>query len=501
MRILFVSSEIYPLAKTGGLADVSYALPVALRRLGVDVRLLMPAYPVALERIERRRAPLSLGAVMGFDDVGIIPGNLPGSELPVGLVDCPPLFDRQGGLYADRDGRDWPDNFQRYALLCHAGARLAAGHGPIDWQPDVVHANDWHTGLLPLLSHQAGDGGAPTLFSIHNMAFQGVFGMDVAERVGIGPDYLNPDGAEFYGKVSFLKAGIRFARQLVTVSPSYAREITTGEFGWGLEGLLSARVGDLEGILNGVDYGTWDPAHDPLLPARYTAADLSGKRACKAAIQAELGLEVDPDRPLFVYVSRLTEQKMADQVLAAAPAIARELGQFAFVAQGERRFEEGFAALASAAPGRIAGRIGYDEATAHRLIAGSDMLLAPARFEPCGLTQLYALRYGSIPIVRPTGGLADTIVHADPAALAERTATGFHAAAGHADDLLRTAARATTLWREPLTWRRLAETAMAQDFSWNRSARRYLQLYRTMAGTDGADGEDGEEEQTLKLGS
>jgi starch synthase len=482
MRVLFVSSEIYPLAKTGGLADVSYSLPLALRTLGVDVRLLMPGYPQALERAERRGPTLPLGDVMGFGEVGLIPAKLPGSGLSLWLVDCPELFARDGGLYCDHDGGDWPDNHLRFALLSHVGARLAAGQGPLEWRPDVVHANDWHSGLLPLLSRKRPGGAAPTLFAIHNMAFQGTFPIDIGGRIGLDPGHLTADGVEYYGKLSYLKAGIRFADKLVTVSPSYAREITTPQFGFGLEGLLSVRADDLEGILNGVDYGTWDPAHDPLIPARYFAADLSGKRVCKAVLQAELGLAVDPDVPVFAFASRLTEQKMADQVLAIAPQIAECFGQLAFSAEGERHFEHDFAELSRRWPGRIAGTIGYDEPAAHRLLAGADILLAPARFEPCGLIQLYAMRYGTIPIVHPTGGLADTVVDVDTESLATRRATGFHAQRADADDLVQVIRRAETLRREPLTWRRLGDTAMAQDFSWSRSAARYLELYLAMAG-------------------
>lgn len=485
MRVLFVSSEVYSLAKTGGLADVSYALPLALRSLGVDVRLLMPGYPQALESAERRAPALRLARLMGFDEVALIPARLPGSDLPLWLIDCPSLFARDGGLYCDREGNDWPDNHLRFALLSHVGARLAAGHGPSNWRPDVVHANDWHCGLLPLLSQECPEGAAPTLFSIHNMAFQGTFPMEVASRIGLEPRHLTTDGIEYYGKLSYLKAGICYADRLATVSPTYARQIATPAFGFGLEGLLAKRTGDLDGILNGIDYGIWDPRHDPLIAACYSSADMSGKRACKAALQAELGLEVDPTVPLFAFASRLTEQKMADQVIAAAPVIAEQCGQFAFVAEGERHFEQGFAGLTRQWPGRIAGTVGYEEPQAHRLLAGADVLLAPARFEPCGLIQLYAMRYGTVPIVHPTGGLADTVVDADPESMLAREATGLHVSGADVSALIEAIQRAGVLWREPLTWRRLCETAMAQDFSWGSSAGRYLELYQMMTGVAG----------------
>lgn len=481
MRVLFVSSEVYPLAKTGGLADVSHALPLALRNLGVDIRLLMPGYPQALDRAERTGPTLPLGAVMGFDGVSLVRAELPGSHLPIWLIDCPSLFVRQGGLYCDGAGQDWPDNHVRFALFAHVGAHLAASLAPVRWRPDVVHANDWHTGLLPMFLKHWQKRAAPTLFAIHNMAFQGAFAMEIAGRIGLAPQHLTTQAAEYYGKISYLKAGIGFADKLATVSPTYAREITTPEFGFGLEGLVSARAGDLEGIPNGVDYGIWDPAHDPLISARYSASNFVGKRICKAALQQELGLSVDPEVPIFAYASRLTEQKMADQVLAIAPQIIERHGQLAFVAQGECRFEEGFAELARRWPGRIGGQIGYNEVAAHRLIAGADILLAPARFEPCGLTQLYAMRYGTIPIVCPTGGLVDTVVDATPQTVKARVATGFHTRRADADGLREVISRAEALRREPLAWRRLCETAMAQDFSWDRSARRYIALYRQMA--------------------
>lgn len=482
MRVLFVSSEVYSLAKTGGLADVSHSLPLALRRLGVDVRLLMPGYPQALESAEQRGPALRLAPLMGFDEVALVPARLPGSDLPLWLVDCPALYGRDGGLYCDNEGNDWPDNHLRFALLSHVGARLAAGHGPSNWRPDVVHGNDWHCGLLPLLS-RACPKSAPTLFSIHNMAFQGTFPMEVAGGIGLEPRHLTTDGIEHYGKLSYLKAGICYADRLATVSPTYARQIATPAFGFGLEGLLATRTGDLDGILNGIDYDIWDPSHDPLIAACYSSADISGKRACKAALQAELGLEVDPTVPLFAFASRLTEQKMADQVIAAAPVIAEQCGQFAFAAEGERRFEQGFAELTPQWPGRIAGTVGYEELQAHRLLAGADVLLAPARFEPCGLIQLYAMRYGTIPIVHPTGGLADTVVDADPESMLARKATGLHVYGADVSALIKAIQRADVLWHEPLTWRRICETAMARDFSWSRSAVRYLERYQMMAGS------------------
>lgn len=497
MRLLFVASEIFPLAKTGGLADISHALPAALRAGGVDVHLLMPGYPQALERLEQRKPGRRLDSVLGFDDVTLVSGHLPGTDIPIQLVDCPSLYRREGGLYQDEEGSDWPDNHLRFAMLSHIAALLATGRLGLEWQPDVVHANDWHAGLVPLLAKSLDPAAPPTLFTIHNMAFQGLFAADEAGRLGIEPAHMHADGAEFYGNLSFLKAGIRYADQIATVSPTYAREILTPEFGGGLEGLLAARADDITGILNGVDYGVWDPAADPLIPARFSSQDMSGKRVAKAALQAGFGLAVDPDVPLFAFMSRLTEQKMADRVIALAPALAQHFGQLLVVAQGERKFETAFIDLARGHPGRIAVRIGYSEPEAHRLLAGADMLLAPARFEPCGLTQLYAMRYGALPIVCATGGLVDTVVDASPEALAARTATGFHAAGGESDGLLEAVERAVALYRQPLLWRRMRDSAMKRDFSWAKPARRYHELYRRMTATAEAPpaGEDAAPQQ------
>lgn len=482
MRVLFVASEAYPLVKTGGLADVSRALPQALARKGVDVRLLLPGYPKALEELSCRRVETNLDDMLGVSGARLIAGVLPDSDLPVWLVDAPTLYARDGGPYQDRDGRDWPDNALRFAYLAHVGAKLATGMTEIGWRPDIVHANDWHTGLLPLLLAEAGPGTPKSVFTIHNLAFQGNFPSAALGQTGIPAHHFDRGDVEFFGQMSFLKAGIRYADCLTTVSPTYAKEILTAEFGCGMEGLLRSRAADLRGILNGAEYGLWDPATDPFISAPYSGAHIAGKKACKLALQGELGLPVDADVPLVGFVSRITDQKMADIVLEALPWLVEQGAQFVLVGQGDTRLQSAFVDAGRRHPGSVAITIGYEEALAHRLQAGADILLAPARFEPCGLTQLYALRYGTLPVVRRTGGLADTVKDASKEALAERSATGFHFEQASLPDLQGAIARALGLYRQPLAWRRLQLSAMHRDFGWDESAAAYVGLYHELSG-------------------
>jgi starch synthase len=482
MRVLFVTAEAYPLAKTGGLADVSRALPIALMGRGVDVHLLLPGYPGAFTRIEKPRFIAKLDPILGVTDATLVSGTLPDTDLPVWLVDAPSLYRRTGSLYQDDDGRDWPDNALRFAFLSHVAAKLAMGRTKLAWKPDVVHANDWHAGLLPLLLSLEKAPRPSTVFTTHNMAFQGNFPASVLPTIGLPDGLLATDGIEFYGKVSFLKAGLRYADRVTTVSPNYAKEILTSEFGCGLEGLLRAREANFSGILNGIDDTLWNPATDYHLPQNYRASDISGKRACKSALQRELGLPVSPETPLIGFVSRVTEQKMADVISQALPWITERKAQFALVGEGDPALEMVFADAQAGDPDNLSVTIGYDESLAHRLQAGCDMLLAPARFEPCGLTQLYALRYGALPIVRRTGGLADTVVNADSFTMADRTATGFVFDDADLPSLLAVLKRALALYREPLAWRRLQLQAMAQNFSWDTSAEKYLTLYHAASG-------------------
>jgi starch synthase len=481
MRVLFVSSEIYPLVKTGGLADVSAALPRALAEMGVDIRLIMPGYPAALAAAVGKTVQVEIRDFDGQPVTRLIAARMPDSDLPVWLVDCPSLFDRDGTPYQDRRGCDFADNAERFAHFTRVAAKVATGELVPGWRCDVVHGNDWHTGLLPLFLETGHEPQPQTLFTIHNLAFQGLFDRPVAASLGLGDDICTPEGVEFHGRISFLKAGIRFADRLTTVSPAYADEILTPEHGCGLDGLLRERAGDLTGILNGVDYDVWNPATDLHLPATFSASDVADKHMCKAEVQRELGLAPAPKVPLIIWISRITHQKMADTAADLLPELLTRDVQFAILGQGDPALEARFTNLADAYPGRLAVRIGYEEPLAHRLYAGGDLLLHPARFEPCGLTPLYALRYGTIPLVRRVGGLTDTVVPASEETLHAGTATGFTFDQPDACTMLEAIDRALAVYAKPVVWRKLQQRAMTRDFSWDYSARRFLAIYHELA--------------------
>ncbi|HUB94754.1 MAG TPA: glycogen synthase GlgA [Stellaceae bacterium] len=476
-RVLFIASEAYPLAKTGGLADVCGALPVMLASLGVDVRLMLPGYPEALERARNKRT-IALDMAEGR----LVAATMPGSDLGVLLYDCPSLFARRGGLYRDDDGQDWPDNDRRFAMFCRAAASVALGRSALEWQPDLVHAHDWHAGLVPALLRYSGGKQPKSVFTVHNLAFQGNFPLGAFAGLGLPGEALSPDGVEFYNHVSFMKAGLRFADRLTTVSPTYAREILTAEHGCGFEGLLRTRARDLVGILNGIDDVVWDPANDVELPSRYSAADPAGKAACKRALQQEMGLE-SRDAPLLIFVNRLTHQKMADVVLNAVPCLIADGGQVVVHGEGDHEIERGLVSLAHACPGQVAVRVGYAEPLAHRLHAAADLSLTPSRFEPCGLTTMYAMRYGALPVTRPVGGLKDTVddagSHDDDAA----EGSGFMFSETTADGLTQCVRRATRWYGEPMAWEALRRRAMRRNFGWERSARQYCALYADLLGS------------------
>lgn len=439
----------------------------------------MPAYPSALAALRNSRLEVRLEPVLGIDDGALISGQMPGSQTPVWLVHAPSLYGRSGGLYQDGHGADWPDNALRFAYLSRIAAMVAGG--PAGWRPDVVHANDWHTGLVPLYLKLHHSPRPATVFTIHNLAFQGNFPSALLSALGIPERVFNPAGVEFYGQISFLKAAIAYADKLTTVSPTYAREILTPQFGCGLDGMLKSRRQDFSGILNGIDGDIWNPATDPHVERAFDARDIAGKRLCKAALQRECGLQVDPEAPLIGFVSRLTHQKMADILLEALPAIARSGAQLVVLGSGDPGLEAALEHAGDAHRPSVAVEIGYDEASAHRLQAGADILLAPARYESCGLTQLYAMKYGTVPVVRRTGGLADTVTDATTETLSDRTATGFVFEDVTARSLLGSISRAQAAYREPLTWRRLQVHGMSRDNSWRASAAQYASLYRRTA--------------------
>lgn len=488
MRVLFVTPECYPLVKTGGLADVSAALPPALNAAGADVRLLLPGYPAVLDGLANLHEVGELITDLpGCDRARLRIGRTPDGVLAYAL-DAPALFNRPGNPYLGPDGKDWPDNAMRFAALSWAAAGFAAeeGYDPW-WRPDVLHGHDWQAGLMPAYlalrpDRFAGTRRPGTVLTIHNIAYQGWFGAWMMGDVGLPSSAFRVDGVEYFGGIGYLKAGCFYSDRLTTVSPTYAHEIQTEEQGAGLQGLLAGRAETLTGILNGVDYAVWDPARDPHLPARYDAGDLGGKDLCKAELQSAFGLDRRPDAPVAAVVSRLTWHKGLDLVLEAAGQWLSWGGQLVVLGNGEPGLEGGFKQLAQANPQSVGVRIGYDEPLSHRIQAGADLFLVPSRSEPCGLTQMYALKYGTLPLVRRTGGLADTIVDANPAAAADGSATGFQFVNANAQELTWALRRAFALYRKPERWQAMQRHAMTRDFGWHRPAEEYMELYRGVMG-------------------
>lgn len=476
MRVLFAASEVFPLAKTGGLADVCGSLPRALQKLGHEVVIVLPAYPQARDRLAAREPVVPLADLPGVELPGVelIPGRLPDGGPRVLLVDAPHWFERPGGPYGDAAGRDWPDNAERFHGFARALEAIALNRTGLDWRPDLVHCHDWQTGLVPaLLSLEANR--PATVFTVHNQCYLGRFGRTQFDALGLPAAWWHPEALEFYGDFSFLKAGLVFADQLTTVSPTYARELQRPEYGCGLDGLLRRRAGDFTGILNGIDTEVWNPATDPLLAQRYEAADVdAGKRANKAAVQAELGLPAAAE-PLLVLVSRLVEQKGIDLIVELMARWRDRPLQWALLGSGEPRWEAQLRALAAAVPEQVAVRIGYDEGLAHRLEAAGDFFLMPSRFEPCGLNQMYSQRYGTIPVVHRTGGLADSVV--DVFAAGDGIGTGLVFTPPEVDALAAALERGLALQRNPAAWTALRRSAMAVDVSWRRSAQSYVEVY------------------------
>ena len=479
VRVLFCTSEAVPFAKTGGLADVAGALPAALTETGGDVRVVLPGYR-AIDRAKFGfraigRAMVPLGTTQ--TEVEFLESRLPGGRVPVYLVAHDPSFGR-AGLYGE-GGKDYEDNLERFTVFGR-GVLALAGH--LGWAPDVVHCQDWQTGLVPVWLRVEPRAprleAAATLFTIHNLAYQGLFPPERLPVTGLGPEIFTPQGIEFYGKVNLLKGGLVFADRLSTVSEQYAREIQTPEFGCGLEGVLRERAADLTGILNGVDYGAWDPSHDTHIAARYTADDLAGKAVCTRDLRRTQQLDDKPDAPLVGMISRLADQKGFDLVAAVLDRLIAAGAQFVLLGTGEPKYHELFAAFHRRYPGRVSVTLGFDDGLAHRIEAGADMFLMPSRYEPSGLNQLYSLRYGTVPVVRKTGGLADTIVDATPDAVARGAANGFVSEAYEPAALWDALERALRTFRDRRVWTHLQQTGMRQDFSWRRAAGRYVETYR-----------------------
>ena len=475
MRVLSVASEVFPLIKTGGLADVAGALPRALQRDGIAMTTCLPAYG----KVKAALTPDSVSApfrVLGFE-VRLIHSAVEGLGPVIG-IDCPELFERAGGPYGDQSGRDWPDNGTRFAVFAKAAASIATG-AIGDKAFDLVHAHDWQAGLVPAYLHY-GRTGIPSLMTIHNIAFQGRFDASLFGALELPGDAMGVGGVEYYGGVGFLKAGLNHAHAISTVSPTYAREILSPAFGMGLEGLINTRRDALHGIVNGLDTDHWDPETDPHLAQTYSIRTLAGRRANRAALLGQFGLDPSAEGPLLGIVSRLTSQKGMDVVASAADAIVAMGARLVILGAGDPDLEYQLGAAAARNPGHIGLVVGYDEALAHLIHGGTDMLLVPSRFEPCGLTQLSAQRYGTVPVVARTGGLADTVIDANHAAVQAGVATGFQFSDVGREQLIDTIKRAITMFADARQWSVLQRNGMRADVTWTASGRQYATLYRSL---------------------
>ncbi len=475
-RVLFVSSEVSPVMKTGGLGEVAGSLPAALAELGDDVLVMMPAYRYALERMGPvEKLPVALDHF--GEPVEFLKGRLPRNDLPVLLVAIESLFDRPGNPYLGPDGESWPDNADRFCAFARAVAEVAMDRVGMDWQPELVHCNDWQSALVPALLAQEEDRPA-TMFTIHNLAYQGVFPTDVLDLLQLPESILGMDGLEFHGQISFMKGGLLYADRVTTVSATYAREIQTEEYGCGLDGVLTQRAEHLSGILNGIDIHVWDPASDPKIAAHYDREDLDGKQMNKQALQKEMGLPEVADVPIYSMIARLIEQKGIDLVIDAVPSLLKLQVQLVILGDGEARFEQALRDLAEEHPEQVAVYIGYNEGLAHRITAGSDVFLMPSRFEPCGLTQMHCMRYGTPPIVRATGGLADTVRDVGMVDIDPLQANGFVFEDASVDALLHAMGHARVIYDQPERWRTLQQVGMDGDYTWLASAIAYRMSYQ-----------------------
>jgi starch synthase len=473
MKVLSVASEVFPLVKTGGLADVAGALPAALGKLGVEVVTLMPGYPAVMQALEDFEVAATSDSLFG-GPARLLWGKAKGLELFV--VDAPHLYDRPGNPYLGADGKDWPDNSRRFAALSVMAADVGRG-SVADFEPDIIHCHDWQAGLVPAYVRYGG--GPKTVMTVHNLAFQGHYPASIFGTLGLPPTAFGIEGVEYFGGVGYLKAGLQCADAITTVSPTYAREILTVEDGMGLDGLLRTRSNVVHGIVNGIDTEIWDPANDASIPQVFSAKNLSKRSVNKAAIEKRFGLNPS-EGPLYCIISRLTLQKGMDIVAAALPKLIELGGTLAILGSGDTALEASLKEAAVRFPGRVGITTTYDEPLSHLLQAGSDAILVPSRFEPCGLTQLYGLRYGCVPVVARVGGLADTIVDANDAALSAGVASGIQFWPVTQDALEFALQRTAMLYADKPAWTSLQQAGMKSDVSWTRSAARYAELYGTL---------------------
>ncbi len=477
IEVLSVASEAYPLIKTGGLADVVGALPSALAPHGVSMRVLLPGYPKVMAALESGRDVHGFESFFG-GSARLLAGRAGG--LDVIALDAPHLFDRPGNPYVGPNGNDWPDNAMRFAALSFAAYQLA--NGVVEgYVPELLHCHDWQAGLAPAYVRYNAPVAAKTVLTVHNIAFQGVFGWDQFPALRLDYRAADENAIEFFGNMSFLKAGLHSADAITTVSPTYAHEIRTAAYGMGFEGLLQSRADSVFGILNGIDTTAWNPAEDAALPQRYTVSTLAGRGASRQALSTRFGLS-PADGPIFSVVSRLTWQKGLDMLLPLCDRLVEQGASLVVLGSGEAALESGFAAAAARHPGRIGVEIGYDEELSHLIQAGSDAILIPSRFEPCGLTQLYGLRYGCIPVVSRVGGLADTVIDANEAAIEAGVSTGVVFSPATEEAFEEAIRRTIELFHRPKVWHKMQRRGMKSDVSWEASAEKYANLYASVLG-------------------
>lgn len=474
VRVLSVASEIYPIIKTGGLADVVGALPIALRAEGVETLTLVPGYPDVTCALRDAREVLEWPLFFG-GATRLLRGSC--GELELFVLDAPHLFVRPGNPYLSPEGVDWPDNGLRFAALSRMADNIGLG-AVASFAPDIVHVHDWQAALAAAYLHYSGRPRPGTVLTVHNLAYQGRFPPSMLEEIGLPPESFSMHGVEYYGDIGFLKAGLQFADRITTVSPTYAMEIQGDEGGMGLGGLLRERSSDISGILNGIDTDVWDPATDPLIASGFDLGALDRRAANKAALQRRFGLEQRPDAFLLGVISRLSWQKGLDLLLENLPMVTGEGMQLVLLGSGDADLQDRYRAAAQAHAGKVSAVIGYDEALAHLIQAGTDALVVPSRFEPCGLTQLCAQRYGAVPIVSRVGGLEDTVVDANEAAIVAGAVTGFKFGPVTTENLAGALRRGHAVFRDTPAWRKMQQNGMSTNVSWRNRASRYADLYR-----------------------